>query len=119
MIALPPVGTLPERVLTVRDTEWDLGELKMIAEAGSNLVKLLAPQLANRIQRRTQLQTVKNLFEQYRHNTTQQTELSSLVPRLEKTHQILIDERRQFVDEILNRIARRVGELYKEIHPGE
>jgi energy-coupling factor transporter ATP-binding protein EcfA2 len=121
--ALPQVGTLPERVDTVRisgdGTEWDLSELKMIAEAGSDLVKLLAPQLAIRIQRRTQLQTVKNLLEQYRHNRTQQTELSSLVPRLEKSHQILIDERRQFVDEILNRIAQRVGELYEEIHPGE
>jgi hypothetical protein len=30
-----------------------------------------------------------------------------------------MEERRLFVDEILGRIAQRVGELYEEVHPGE
>jgi energy-coupling factor transporter ATP-binding protein EcfA2 len=120
---LPLAGDLPERARVVKEAEeggeWDLSVLKLISEAGSRLVQLLEPELAIRIKRRTQLQTVKNLLEQYRHNLQQQTELSALVPRLEKTHEILMEERRLFVDEILNRIAQRVGELYEEVHPGE
>ena len=120
---LPQAGGLPERARFVKESEdgseWDISDMKLLSEAGARLVRLLEPELAIRIQRRTQLQTVKNLLEQYRHNTQQQAELSSLVPRLEKTHEILMEERRQFVDEILNRIAQRVGELYEEVHPGE
>jgi energy-coupling factor transporter ATP-binding protein EcfA2 len=120
---LPQVVGLPDEAHKLKESEhggeWDINVLKRISEAGSRLVQLLEPELAIRIQRRTQLQTVKNLLEQYRHNTQQQAELSSLVPRLEKTHEILMEERRLFVDDILNRIAQRVGELYEEVHPGE
>jgi len=120
---LPQAGDLPEGTRVVKESEdgseWDTNDLKLIAKAGARLVQLLEPELAIRIQRRTQLQTVKDLLEQYRHNIQQQAELSSLVPRLEKTHEILMEERRLFVDDILNRIAQRVGELYEEVHPGE
>jgi energy-coupling factor transporter ATP-binding protein EcfA2 len=119
---LPQADGLPEQARYLSEAEGgelEVSDLKIISEAGARLVERLEPELRLRMQRRTQLQTVKNLLEQYRHNTQQQTELSSLVPRLEKTHEILIEERRLFVDEILNRIAQRVGGLYEEIHPGE
>lgn len=120
---LPQADGLSEKARYLNESregsDWEVSELKLISETGARLVERLEPELRSRIQRRTQLQTVKNLLEQYRHNTQQQTELSALVPRLEKTHEILIEERRLFVDEILNRIAQRVGELYEDIHPGE
>ncbi|HEX7332063.1 MAG TPA: AAA family ATPase [Pyrinomonadaceae bacterium] len=101
------------------DSDWNVRDLKLIDKAAIQVTQLLEPELSIRIQRRTQLQTVKNLLNQYRHNTQQQAELASLLPRLEKTHEILMEERRLFVDEILGRIAQRVGELYEEVHPGE
>ena len=120
---LPKISGLPEKAGSLskaeQSSDWEKGDLKLISEVTARFVKLLEPELANRLQRRTQLKTIKDLLDQYRHNKRQQAELSSLVPRLEKTHEILMEERRLFVDEILNRIASRVGELYEEVHPGE
>src|SRR5262249_31381328 len=45
--------------------------------------------------------------------------LEGLVPRLEQALDESEAERRQFVDEILQKIATRVGELYEAIHPTE
>jgi energy-coupling factor transporter ATP-binding protein EcfA2 len=101
------------------DDAWSLEDVKLVAKVATTVTQLLEPELSIRIQRRTQLQTVKNLLNQYSHNRQQQTELAALMPRLEKTHEILMEERRLFVDEILGRIAQRVGELYEEVHPGE
>jgi energy-coupling factor transporter ATP-binding protein EcfA2 len=118
---LPPAAVAPEleRKLKEAKDEWNLGDLRVVSKAGIGITKLLEPELSIRMQRRTQLQTVKNLLNQYHHNTQQQAELASLLPRLEKTHEILMEERRLFVDEILGRIAQRVGELYEDVHPGE
>lgn len=105
--------------LNKAEDEWNLSDLTLVSEIGAGMTKLLDPELSIRIQRRTQLQTVKNLLKQYHHNSQQQLELATLLPRLEKTHEILMEERRLFVDDILGRIAQRVGELYEEVHPGE
>jgi energy-coupling factor transporter ATP-binding protein EcfA2 len=115
----PEIAPEFQRKLNNAEDDWDSGDLRLVSDAGSGLTKLLEPELSIRIQRRTQLQTVKNLLNQYRHNTEQQTELAALLPRLEKTHGILMEERRLFVDEILGRIAQRVGDLYEQVHPGE
>lgn len=115
----PDVSPELERKLNNADDEWKVEDLRLAFEVGLSITKVLEPELAGRIQRRTQLQTIKNLLNQYRHNTQQQTELELLLPRLERTHEILKEERRLFVDKILGRIARRVGELYEDVHPGE
>lgn len=99
--------------------EWTDADLHAISAIASTFTDKLEPELAIRIQRRTQLQTVKNSLKQYHHNTQQKGELDSLLPRLERTHEILVQERRAFVDDILGRIAKRVGELYEVVHPGE
>lgn len=98
---------------------WLLAELRSLFQAAATLAQLLDPELSSRVQRRSQLQTVRDALSQYRHNTQQKVELDSLLPRLERTHEILMEERRDFVDNILGRIATRVGELYEEVHPGE
>lgn len=55
----------------------------------------------------------------YKENIQQQQELETLVPRLEKTLKVIEEERREFTDELLFRIADEVGRLYDIIHPGE
>lgn len=99
--------------------DWAQAEFGNLSKAAATLGQLLDPELSSRLQRRSQLQTVRDALSQYRHNTEQKAELDSLVPRLERAHEILMEERRDFVDNILARIATRVGELYEEVHPGE
>lgn len=100
-------------------TDWFLDDLRGLAKAAATVGQSLDTELTTRLQRRTQLQTVRDLLKQYRHNTQQKIELESLLPRLERTHEIIMEERRDFVDNILGRIATRVGELYEEVHTGE
>ncbi len=99
--------------------DWSLVELRDLAKISATLGQLLDPDLNSRIQRRSQLKTVQDALNQYRHNIQQKIELDALLPRLERTHEIFMEERRDFVDDILGRIATRVGELYEEVHPGE
>jgi energy-coupling factor transporter ATP-binding protein EcfA2 len=99
--------------------DWSLAELRSLSQAAATLTQYLEPELGTRLQRRSQLQTVRDALSQYHHNTQQKAELDSLLPRLERAHEILMEERRNFVDNILGRIATRVGELYEEVHPGE
>lgn len=99
--------------------DWSPADLRGLSQAAATLVQFLDPELTSRLQRRSQLQTVRDALSQYRHNTQQKAELDSLLPRLERVHEILMEERRDFVDNILGRIATRVGELYEEVHPGE
>jgi energy-coupling factor transporter ATP-binding protein EcfA2 len=94
-------------------------ELRQVSVSASKLARDLETELTRRIELRTLLQTVRGALDQYKHNKEQKTELDSLLPRLNKAHEIFVDERRAFVDEVLNSIATRVGELYEEIHPKE
>jgi energy-coupling factor transporter ATP-binding protein EcfA2 len=52
------------------------------------------------------------------HSNTQ-AELDALLPRLERTLEIVAEERRTFVDAMLSTIAAEVARLYEAIHPGE
>jgi energy-coupling factor transporter ATP-binding protein EcfA2 len=65
------------------------------------------------------LQTLKRAVETYDTNFDAHKDLDVLIPRLEQALQEMEKERREFVDEILGKIAARVGELYEEIHEGE
>ncbi|MEK6409535.1 MAG: AAA family ATPase [Acidobacteriota bacterium] len=65
------------------------------------------------------LQTLKRAVETYDTNFDAHKDLDVLIPRLEQALEEMEKERREFVDEILGKIAARVGELYEEIHEGE
>lgn len=117
--AEPIVKILAKRNEDLSNGEWSLDELNELSSSSISLANSLGPELIRRTQRKALLRTVKDALDQYRHNTEQKQELDSLLPRLEKTHNILIEERRNFVDDILGRIATRVGEFYEEVHPGE
>ena len=63
--------------------------------------------------------TLDQALETWRENTRAQTELASLIPRLERALEIVMAERRRFTDEILASISAEVGRLYEAVHPGE
>lgn len=65
------------------------------------------------------LDALRGAVEIYDNNYNAQKELDILVPRLEQALIEIESERRLFVDDILRKIAVRVGELYEQIHPGE
>jgi energy-coupling factor transporter ATP-binding protein EcfA2 len=52
-------------------------------------------------------------------NVLAQKELDILLPRLERTLEIVEEERRRFTDGVLAEIAQEVGRLYEAVHPGE
>jgi hypothetical protein len=63
--------------------------------------------------------TLKQALKTYRTNVQAQKELDHLLPRLARSLEIVVDERRKFTDGILQAIAARVGELYEAVHLGE
>jgi energy-coupling factor transporter ATP-binding protein EcfA2 len=99
--------------------DWSLVELLSLSGLVATLAATLEPELTRREQRKSLLQTVRDALDQYRHNIQQKDELDSLLPRLDRAHEVFMEERRAFVDQILGRIAKRVGKLYEEVHPGE
>ncbi len=65
------------------------------------------------------LSTLKRAVKTCTENTLAQKELDKLLPSLERALQITEEERRQFTDVTLARIATEVGRLYEVAHPGE
>ncbi len=58
-------------------------------------------------------------LETYNNNVAEQRELDLLLPRLRRTHEILLGERQKYTDGVLIRIAAEVGRMYEAVHPGE
>ncbi len=108
-----------ERIASGADSDWPHELIKKLSTEATKLGEALDPELNRRTQRRSLLQTLRDALDQYRHNQQQKGELDALLPRLRNAHVALVEERHAFVDEILRRIATRVGELYEEVHPGE
>lgn len=63
--------------------------------------------------------TLKQALGTYETNVKAQKELDELIPRLERAHEIVVDERRKFTDGVLQAIAAKVGDIYELVHPGE
>lgn len=63
--------------------------------------------------------TLRTSLEALTSNEKRARELETLVPRLQKTLDLVENERKKFTDDILSTISTRVGELYETIHPGE
>lgn len=63
--------------------------------------------------------TLKQALQTYQLNVQAQKELDRLIPRLNRTLEIFVEERRKFTDGLLKAIADDVGKLYEVVHPGE
>lgn len=113
------VEELVNRFLTESDTDLkgpmvdtiltEMGE--SIASAKSSLQKAR--------EKKGFIDTLKRAIDNYDSNFTAQKDLDILIPRFEKALSTIMKARQQFVDDILRKIAKRVGELYEVIHPSE
>jgi energy-coupling factor transporter ATP-binding protein EcfA2 len=55
----------------------------------------------------------------YTESMQTQHELDAVLPRLQRTLDIVVDERKRYTDKVLADIADEVGRLYERIHPKE
>jgi energy-coupling factor transporter ATP-binding protein EcfA2 len=108
-----------ERTALGAGSTWPAELITKLSAEASKLGESLEPELTLRAQRRSTQKTVRDALDQYRHNEQQKSELDRLLPRLKNAQDGLVHERQSFVDEILRRIAHRVGQLYEQVHPGE
>lgn len=65
------------------------------------------------------LDALKRALTTWKRNIQAQEDLQKELPKLERTLEIVKDERRQFTDKILANIAQEVGRIYEAVHPGE
>ncbi len=63
--------------------------------------------------------TLKNIYKMYCESYEYQLEIDQLIPKLTRIHDIMIEERKKFTDEVLTVIADEVGRIYELVHPGE
>lgn len=106
----PSTGANEKDRLTVAD------DLSQKASAFLNFAKPTCEKLK---EKKGFFQTLKRAVETYDTNYNAQKELDILIPRMEQGLAEIETERRLFVDDILRKIAIRVGEFYEQIHPGE
>jgi hypothetical protein len=72
-----------------------------------------------RLDKKQFIGTLKSALKTYQDNVQAQKELDVLIPKLNRALEIAEEERRNFTDTILQRIAGDVGRLYELVHPGE
>lgn len=65
------------------------------------------------------LATLKSALYTYTENRESQRTLDILLPNLQRTLEIVEEERKAFTDSVLSKIAGEVGRLYEVVHPGE
>jgi uncharacterized protein YhaN len=113
---LNSVKHFPSTGADAKDRLTTANDLSQKASAFLNFAKPACEKLK---EKKGFLQTLKRAVETYDTNYNAQKELDILVPRLEQALTEIETERRLFVDDILRKIAARVGEFYEQIHPGE
>jgi recombinational DNA repair ATPase RecF len=115
---LAPLSAAAERFQGCTDAERLTCARSLAGEAGLSLDMLRAAR-GQRQKRLLFAQALCRSVETYDENYKTQAELEFLLPHLKHALQVVQKERRQFVDNILEQVAGRVGELYEAIHPGE
>lgn len=55
----------------------------------------------------------------YTESMQTQRELDAVLPRLQRTLDIVVEERKRYTDKLLSDIANEVGRLYERVHPKE
>lgn len=62
---------------------------------------------------------LKSASDRYDQNLAKRVELDLLVPKLEEALKHCVEQRQAFTNKIIGEIAKNVGELYEQVHPGE
>lgn len=115
---LAPLATAAEAFQGCADVERVACARSLAGEADLSL-DVLQAEREQRQKRLVFAQTLRRSVGTYDENYKTQAELEFLLPHLKRALQVMQQERRQFVDDILGQVAGRVGELYEAIHPGE
>jgi energy-coupling factor transporter ATP-binding protein EcfA2 len=97
----------------------DIEELETWLDGTSHLTARWKNAEALRQDKKQFLNTLSLALKTYFDNFQAQKELDVLIPRLERTLEIVEEERRIFSDSILAEIATEVGRIYEEVHSGE
>ena len=101
------------------DSDIQLISAKDLASKAMTFLDIAKSGCEKRKEKKGFIQTLNRAVETYDNNYATQQELDLLVPRMEKALSEIEEERRLFVDDILKKIATRVGTLYEKIHPDE
>lgn len=104
-----PIASLPQ----------DVEELETWLARTSHLTAKWKIAEALRQDKKQFLNTLSLALKTYSDNFQAQKDLDVLIPRLERTMEIVEEERRIFSDGILADIATEVGRIYEEVHKGE
>ncbi len=72
-----------------------------------------------RLDKKQFLCTLKAALKTYNENVKTQKELDVLLPNLNRTLRIVMEERQTFTNQLLGTIATEVGRMYELVHPGE
>lgn len=91
----------------------------IINEAIDKLIVIINQRHEKIAEYKGEISGLKSALQQYDSNIESQQASSKLLPALRQALQIHETERKQFVDDILSKIAGEVGRLYELLHPGE
>ncbi len=84
-----------------------------------NLPKAWKEAEVSRYDKKQFVGNLKKALKNWQDNTEAQKNIDRLLPRLQRTLEVLQEERRTFTDGILLNISKEVGRLYEAVHPGE
>lgn len=87
--------------------------------ASAHLPKTWKDAEAARYDKKQFVGNLKKASKNWQDNIDAQKNIDRLLPRLQKTLEILQEERRNFTDDILSNISKEVGRLYEAVHPSE
>lgn len=111
---LPKDTPLPPQALNAESAAW-----RAWLNSYHHLLARWKQMETERLDRKQFLGTLQAAMQTLNENTAAYQELHDLVPRLQRTLEIVRAERRAFTDRTLARIAAEVGRLYENIHAGE
>jgi len=111
---LPKDTPLPQLALPVEPMEW-----RAWLNSHYHLLARWKQLETERIDRKQFLGTLQAALQTLNENTEAYQDLHALVPRLQRTLDIVRAERRAFTDATLARIAAEVGRLYECVHENE
>lgn len=63
--------------------------------------------------------TLKGASDRYVQNCEKRKNIDALLPRLEETLKLCVEQRQTFTKRIIGEIAQEVSKLYEKVHPGE
>lgn len=97
----------------------DIAQIETWLTTGAQLRGAWEKAKSARQEKKQFVSALKGALKAYNDNVSTQKEIDVLLPKLKRALEIVREERRQFTDDILSKIASEVGRIYEMVHPGE